>query len=353
MSLTCHGAALQYRSTGNLEVITVSSSIAPPPAGWREALYKTIFESSTRMGRAFDLVLIAVIITSVATVMLNSVHSLRLQYGELFMTAEIIITAIFTAEYALRLICAPNRWAYATSFFGIVDLLSVLPTYIGMISADAHYLMIVRILRLMRIFRILKLARFLREAENLKRALQLSLPKITVFAAAIVAIVVIVGALMYVVEGEEHGFSNIPISIYWAIVTLTTVGYGDMSPKTPLGQFLSCIVMMLGYAIIAVPTGIVSVQLHQANSTVTSCKECGEKSHDRDSVFCRMCGYNMVAPLTPSSATEGPHVQPRHVLVAHGGRRSTDRSDQPLEIPDRLQLETELSLYTRRFTDNT
>ncbi len=147
------------------------------------------------------------------------------------------------------------------SFFGIVDLLSVLPTYIAMVSsADAHYLMIVRILRLMRIFRILKLARFLHEAETLKRALQLSLPKITVFAAAIVAIVVIVGALMYVVEGEEHGFSNIPISIYWAIVTLTTVGYGDMSPKTPLGQFLSCIVMMLGYAIIAVPTGIVSVQ---------------------------------------------------------------------------------------------
>ncbi len=295
----------------------MSSNIAPPPTGWREALNKTFFESNTRIGRAFDLVLIAVILTSVATVMLNSVHSLRMQYGELFLTAEIVITAIFTVEYVVRLICAPNRWAYATSFFGIVDLLSVLPTYIGMISADAHYLMIVRILRLMRIFRILKLARFLHEAETLKRALQQSLPKITVFAAAIVATVVIVGALMYVVEGEEHGFSNIPISIYWAIVTLTTVGYGDMSPKTPLGQFLSCIVMMLGYAIIAVPTGIVSVQLHQATNAAPACKKCGEKSHDRDSVFCRMCGHNIVAP----------------------------------EVPDSLRLETELSVYTRRYTD--
>lgn len=309
--------ALQYRAIGNLEVIIVSSNIVPPATGWRETLYKIFFESNTRMGRAFDLVLIVVILTSVATVMLNSVHSLRMQYGELFLTAEIAITVIFTVEYVVRLICAPNRWAYATSFFGIVDLLSVLPTYIGMISADAHYLMIVRILRLMRIFRILKLARFLHEAETLKRALQQSLPKITVFAAAIVAIVVIVGALMYVVEGEEHGFSNIPISIYWAIVTLTTVGYGDMSPKTPLGQFLSCIVMMLGYAIIAVPTGIVSVQLHQATNVVAACKKCGEKSHDRDSVFCRMCGHNIVAP----------------------------------HVPDRLNLETELSVYTRRYTD--
>jgi voltage-gated potassium channel len=180
--------------------------------------------------------------------------------------------------------------------------------------------MIVRILRLMRIFRILKLARFLHEAEALKRALQLSMPKITVFSAAIVAIVVIVGALMYAVEGEEHGFSNIPISIYWAIVTLTTVGYGDMSPKTPLGQLLSCIVMMLGYAIIAVPTGIVSVQLHQASNAVTACKRCGERSHERDSVFCRMCGHNIMAPVV---------------------------------VPYKLELETELSIYTRRFTDQT
>jgi voltage-gated potassium channel len=297
-----------------------------PPTGWRRALYQTVFESNTRLGRIFDLVIIAVIITSVATVMLNSVHSLRDKYGAYFLAAEVVITAIFTAEYVLRLICAPKRWAYAKSFFGIVDLLSVLPTYIAMFTAaDAHYLMIVRILRLMRIFRILKLARFLHEAESLKRALQLSMPKITVFAAAIVAIVVIVGALMYVVEGEEHGFSNIPISIYWAIVTLTTVGYGDMSPKTPLGQFLSCIVMMLGYAIIAVPTGIVSVQLHQASNAVSTCKKCGEKSHDRDSVFCRMCGHHLLAPQPPASSAP----------VAGG-------------VPDKLTLETELSLVAKR-----
>ncbi|MBA3856672.1 MAG: ion transporter [Cyanobacteria bacterium PR.3.49] len=294
-----------------------------PPTGWRRALYQTVFESNTRLGRIFDLVLIAVIITSVVTVMLNSVHSLRDKYGAYFFAAEVVITAIFTVEYVLRLICAPKRWGYAKSFFGIVDLLSVLPTYIAMFSADAHYLMIVRILRLMRIFRILKLARFLHEAESLKRALQLSLPKITVFAAAIVAIVVIVGALMYVVEGEEHGFSNIPISIYWAIVTLTTVGYGDMSPKTPLGQFLSCIVMMLGYAIIAVPTGIVSVQMHQAANAVNACKKCGEKSHDRDSVFCRICGYQLIS----SPPSQAP--------VAGG-------------VPDKLTLETELSLVAKR-----
>ena len=329
------------------EVTTVSSTIAAPPAGWREALYKTIFESNTRMGRAFDLVLIAVILTSVVTVMLNSVHSLRVQYGDLFLTAEIAITAIFTVEYILRLVCAPNRWAYATSFFGIVDLLSVLPTYIGLISADAHYLMIVRILRLMRIFRILKLARFLHEAETLKRALQLSLPKITVFAAAIVAIVVIVGALMYVVEGEEHGFSNIPISIYWAIVTLTTVGYGDMSPKTPLGQLLSCIVMMLGYAIIAVPTGIVSVQLHQSANAVSACKKCGEKSHDRDSVFCRMCGFSLLAPVTVSAPSASQDVH----TASNTERGITDATEQRPQVPDKLELETELSLFTRRFTD--
>lgn len=331
------------------EVNTVSSNIAAPSLGWREALYKTIFESNTRMGRAFDLVLIAVILTSVATVMLNSVHALRVQYGDLFLTAEIAITAIFTVEYILRLICAPNRWAYATSFFGIVDLLSVLPTYIGLISADAHYLMIVRILRLMRIFRILKLARFLHEAETLKRALQLSLPKITVFAAAIVAIVVIVGALMYVVEGEEHGFSNIPISIYWAIVTLTTVGYGDMSPKTPLGQLLSCIVMMLGYAIIAVPTGIVSVQLHNTANAINACKKCGEKSHDRDSAFCRMCGASLLAPPTISNSGSAQNLN----TSPNSGRRSTDAIEQRPQVPDKLELETELSLFTRRFTDKT
>lgn len=328
MSLIGERPALQYtRTIGNLEVITVSPNTAPPLAGWRKKLYQTVFESNTRLGRIFDLVLIAVILSSVVTVMLNSVHSLRDKYGGYFLAAEVVITAIFTIEYVLRLICAPKRWAYAKSFFGIVDLLSVLPTYIALVSADAHYLMIVRILRLMRIFRILKLARFLHEAESLKRALQLSLPKITVFAAAIVAIVVIVGALMYVVEGEEHGFSNIPISIYWAIVTLTTVGYGDMSPKTPLGQFLSCIVMMLGYAIIAVPTGIVSVQLHQANNAVTSCKKCGEKTHDRDSVFCRMCGSSLLSPQNPSPQDPG------------------------MTVPDKLGLETELSLYSRRLTD--
>lgn len=299
------------------------------------------------MGRAFDLVLIAVIITSVATVMLNSVHSLRLQYGELFMTAEIVITAIFTVEYALRLICSPNRLAYATSFFGIVDLLSVLPTYIGMISADAHYLMIVRILRLMRIFRILKLARFLHEAETLKRALQLSMPKITVFAAAIVTVVVIVGALMYVVEGEEHGFSNIPISIYWAIVTLTTVGYGDMSPKTPVGQLISCIVMMLGYAIIAVPTGIVSVQMHQVSAAINACKKCGEKSHERDSTFCRMCGHNMrePAPVAPAPNLEVTHAD------GHSEKGTAAVLENPIQVPDALALETELKIYARQLSD--
>jgi len=268
---------------------------ALPAEQWRKALYETVFESNTRLGRIFDITLIAVIVASVVTVMLSSVQSLRQQYGEFFMYSELAITAIFTIEYVLRLICAPKRLQYATSFFGIVDLLSVLPSYVAMFSESAHYLMIVRILRLMRIFRILKLARYLQEAESLKRALQMSLPKITVFAAVIVTLVVIMGALMYVIEGEKNGFTSIPISIYWAVVTLTTVGYGDMSPKTPLGQFMSCIVMMLGYAIIAVPTGIVSVQLHQAGASVTACSDCGEKQHDRDSAFCRMCGNNLLS----------------------------------------------------------
>jgi len=270
-------------------------SPALPAQKWRKALYETVFESNTQLGRFFDIVLIGVIVASVVTVMLSSVQSLRLQYSEFFMYSELAITAIFTIEYVLRLICAPKRVQYATSFFGIVDLLSVLPSYLAMFSESAHYLMIVRILRLMRIFRILKLARYLHEAESLKRALQMSLPKITVFAAAIVTLVVIMGALMYVIEGEKNGFTSIPISIYWAVVTLTTVGYGDISPKTPLGQFMSCIVMMLGYAIIAVPTGIVSVQLHQAGTSVTACSDCGEKQHSSDSAFCRMCGHNLLS----------------------------------------------------------
>lgn len=211
----------------------------------------------------FDIVLLWIILISVFVVILNSIAELRVPYGQIFSALEWAFTIVFTIEYFLRFVCVRNPASYAFSFFGIVDLLAVMPTYVALLVVDAHYLMVVRALRLLRIFRIFKLVRYLKEADVLTRALRASLPKITVFITAILTIVVVVGSLMYVVEGEENGFKNIPVSIYWAVVTLTTVGYGDIAPKTSLGQFLACIVMILGYAIIAVPTGIVSVEHRQ------------------------------------------------------------------------------------------
>ena len=241
-----------------------------PDAGRRARLHEVIFASDTSAGRLFDLVLIWLILLSVATVILESVRHVREQYGELLYALEWLFTLLFTVEYILRLISVRHPLRYARSFFGVVDLLAIIPTYLSLLVPGSQYLLVIRILRLLRIFRLLKLSEYVTEADTLRRALRASRRKISVFLSAVLLLVVIIGALMYVIEGEEHGFTSIPISVYWAIVTLTTVGYGDLSPRTSLGQILASIVMIIGYGIIAVPTGIVSVELAQAVRQKTS-----------------------------------------------------------------------------------
>jgi voltage-gated potassium channel len=228
-------------------------------------------------------------------VMLESVAGIRRQYGGVLRAVEWTLTGVFTIEYALRLLAVDRPWRYARSFFGLVDLLAVVPTYLALALPEAQSLMVIRAIRLLRVFRILKLAHFLDEAQQLVQALRASRRKITVFLGGVVTIVVIMGALMYLVEGEGHGFTSIPTSMYWAVVTMTTVGYGDVAPRTPLGQLLASVLMILGYAIIAVPTGIVSVELAKTGRAVSrqACPACGAEGHDVDAIHCKYCGAHL------------------------------------------------------------
>lgn len=268
-----------------------------PTTARRARLHEIIFEADTRAGRLFDLTLIWLILLSVATVILESVRSVRTQYGDLLYALEWFFTILFTIEYVLRLLSVRHPLRYATSFFGVVDLLAIIPTYLSLLVPGSQYLLVIRILRLLRVFRLLKLSEYVSEADTLRLALRASSRKISVFLSAVILLVVIIGALMYVVEGEAHGFTSIPISIYWAIVTLTTVGYGDISPRTSLGQMLASAVMIIGYGIIAVPTGIVTVELAQAargkKITRQSCPSCSADGHDSDAIYCKHCGASL------------------------------------------------------------
>ncbi len=268
-----------------------------PTTRRRKRLHEIIFEADTRAGRLFDLALIWLILLSVATVILESVRSVRVRYGDLLYVLEWLFTLLFTVEYLLRLVSVRRPLRYATSFFGVVDLLAIIPTYLSIFVPGSQYLLVIRILRLLRVFRLLKLSEYVAEADTLRRALRASSRKISVFISAVLLLVVIIGALMYVIEGEAHGFTSIPVSIYWAIVTLTTVGYGDLSPRTPFGQILASVVMVIGYGIIAVPTGIVSVELAHAGReqriTRQSCPSCGAEGHDPDALCCKYCGANL------------------------------------------------------------
>lgn len=264
----------------------------------RGKLYSIIFEHDTLAGRLFDVILLVIIIASVVIVILESIADLRHHYERFFAYSEWVFTFLFTVEYILRLVCSPDRKKYAFSFFGLIDALSVLPTYLDILFGGAHYMMIVRVLRLLRIFRIFKLSRYLSEAEILKKALLQSRAKITVFLVAVLTTVIIIGAVMYLIEGPEHGFTDIPKSIYWAIVTLTTVGYGDIAPETQLGQLLACCVMFLGYGIIAVPTGIAAVELREASKRTAShviCFHCNKTGHESDAQYCKFCGRSLFA----------------------------------------------------------
>lgn len=269
-------------------------------ANFRTRLGNIIFEHERTPDKLFDIVVLIAILLSISLVMLESVPLIRESFGRALRVAEWTFTVLFTVEYALRVYAARERLRYMTSFFGLVDLLAILPGYVSLFLLGSQYLIVVRSLRLLRVFRILKLARFLGEASVLRRALQASMPKITVFLGTVVTVVLIVGALMYVIEGAENGFTSIPVSIYWAIVTLTTVGYGDISPQTPLGQTLSALVMIIGYGIIAVPTGIVTSELSRADrdSKRLICSECGNDKHDEDATHCKYCGTGLEAEAT-------------------------------------------------------
>ena len=268
-------------------------------SGWRLKLHILIFGSDTLPGKAFDVALIWVIMTSVVVVMLESVEAIDARFHRVLFIAEWIFTILFTIEYILRLICVGQPLRYARSFFGIIDLLAVIPTYFSLILPGAQYLLVIRLLRILRVFRVLKLAHYLSEADILVRALRASRRKITIFIFAVLTLVVILGSLMYLIEGAEHGFTSIPRSIYWAIVTLTTVGYGDISPETPLGQALASVVMIIGYGIIAVPTGIVTAEITRVGRLMEQgrraliCHRCYAADHDDDAAFCKKCGARL------------------------------------------------------------
>ncbi|MBD2754112.1 ion transporter [Spirosoma validum] len=266
---------------------------------FRNRLHEIVFESDTLAGRAFDVTLLFLIVLSVLAVILESIPSLTKPYGPLFDRIEWVFTILFTLEYVLRIISIRQPLRYVFSFFGLVDLLAILPSYLGLFLFGAHELAAVRILRLLRIFRILKLGEYTEAASVLAYSLRESRAKITVFFVAIFTLVITLGAMMYVVEGHANGFQSIPLSIYWAVITITTVGYGDIVPSTPMGKFIATIIMLLGYVIIAVPTGIVAVSLTNANAgrkqeiSTQACPNCSRQGHDPDAVHCKYCGAKL------------------------------------------------------------
>lgn len=263
---------------------------------WKEKLHEIIYEADTPAGKFFDVILLIAIIVSILFVMLESVEWIDKKYHELLNIAEWVITILFTIEYIARVISVKNPKKYIFSFYGMIDLLSTIPKYLSLFLIGTHHLVALRALRLLRVFRILKLTRYIGESTNFVRALKSSRAKIAVFLSFVIILCVILGTVMYLVESEEgSGFTSIPRSVYWAIVTLTTVGYGDIAPATPLGQLIASLIMIMGYGIIAVPTGIVSSEMtkgnkHEVQTNTQSCSNCLEDSHQDDAQFCHNCG---------------------------------------------------------------
>lgn len=255
-----------------------------------------IFHVDTFWGKVFDIFLLLLIFLSIIILSLESVQKIKFEYGHLLSRTEWVITILFTLEYLLRVITSRRPWHYIFSFWGIIDLISILPTYIAIFVTGTHYFTVIRSLRLIRIFRVLNLSAFESESRILGKALRDSLRKIEIFLYTVMVMVIIIGTVMYFIEGEEHGFTSIPKSIYWAIVTLTTVGYGDISPQTGIGQFLASAIMIIGYAIIAVPTGIVSAEMVKSkaeNIKKKKCSNCSSEIDDDDAKFCKYCGEKL------------------------------------------------------------
>ena len=276
-----------------LNTLKKHPEVKPEHSSWRSKLFEIIFEADTPAGKNFDILLIICILMSVLVVMLDSVQGIQDQYGFYLEGTEWFFTVLFTMEYILRIICVNHPTRYAFSFFGVVDLMAIVPTYLRVILPGGQFLLVIRLLRVLRIFRILKLAHHLSAANILIEALKASTRKIFVFLYTVLTLVVILGSLMYLVEGKENGFTSIPRSIYWAIATLSTVGFGDIYPQTPQGQTLASFIMLLGYGLIAVPTGIVTVEMARTsllNVSSQVCPHCCTEGHEREAVYCKKCG---------------------------------------------------------------
>ncbi len=270
-----------------------------PRKSIKHHFYVIIFGTHTRAGRAFDIALIIAIITSLLVLILESLPSVMTEWSRELRYIEYTFTAIFTVEYLLRLYCSPKPKSYATSFYGVVDLLAILPTYLAIFFPGASFMGVVRLLRVMRIFRILKLVRYLQDSNILLRSLLMARRKILIFFSTVGILVTIFGALIFVIEGPHNGFTSIPKSIYWAIVTITTVGYGDMVPQTHLGKAIASLTMLLGYSILAVPTGIITAELSNemnAHKQLVKCPNCNRSGHDSDAVHCKHCGSELADP---------------------------------------------------------
>ena len=303
---------------------THDDPLGKPPGGWRLRLYQVIFESETRLGRLFDKVLIGIILLSIVIVVMDSVVSQGAMTNTWFTVAEWVFTVLFTLEYVARLVCVQRPWRYARSFFGVVDLLALAPTYLALFFPELHALIDVRVLRLLRVFRVFKLTAYVEEYQSLGRAVSASARKILVFLSVVLMIVLVSGTLMYVVEGPQHGFTSIPTSVYWAITTMTTVGFGDITPKTDLGRFIASAMMLLGWGTLAVPTGIVtaemSAQRMQQASGLRICDSCGAVGHLPHANFCMHCGADL-----PGDAYDLPKaMHSASVLHAPAATTATD-----------------------------
>lgn len=275
-----------------------AAEFGKPPAGWRRRLYNVIFEADTRAGRNFDIALVIAILISIVVVVADSVPSINRSHNRVMNGLEWGITLLFTMEYLARLLCVRHPIRYATSFFGIIDLLSVLPTYFSLFVPEAAVLLDIRILRLLRVFRIFKLTLYINEYTMLGGALRASGRKILVFLSVVLMAVLILGTVMYVVEGPKHGYTSIPVAMYWAIVTMTTVGYGDITPQTGLGKTIASFMMLLGWGILAVPTGIVtaemtSMRMGHLRRALRACPTCASQGHEPDARFCKDCGSEL------------------------------------------------------------
>ena len=290
------------------KTVLTSSEASTSDQGWRDRIYTIIFEADTLAGRRFDSILLLIIMLSVATVIIDSVVAIRAKDYIGLNILEWLFTLFFTIEYILRLLCVKQPLRYALGWFGIIDLISILPTYLAVIFPEFHFLIDVRLLRMLRVFRILKIPRYFDESQVLWSALQNSRHKILIFLGTVVIMSVILGTIMYIVEGPEHGFTSIPVGMYWSIVTLTTTGYGDIHPQTPLGQLITSFAMLMGYGIIALPTGIIGIELAmtmlKTTTTNRQCDFCLTQGHEADAMFCKNCGEKLSPYQSQSTKNE-------------------------------------------------